>query len=80
MKKLQLKDLTPELLDEVSKLENPEAVIKYFEGKDFEISADAAKLLFDESKKGNVELSDETLASVAGGGLCGDGKKQGTKS
>ena len=77
MKKLQMKDLTPEILVEVSKLENPEAVVAYFAAKDFEISKEAAARLYEESKKDNIELNSEELKQVAGG--CG-GAGGGTNS
>ena len=78
MKKLQIKDLTPEILAEVSALENPEAVVDYFAAKDFEVSKEAAARLLEESKKDGVELSDESLKQVAGG-FCG-GSPSGTRS
>ena len=72
MTKLQVRDLTPEVLEEVAKLENAEAVKAYFAGKDIEVSDKIAGLIVEHVKEGKLELTDETLDAVSGG--CG-GKK-----
>ncbi|MCR5491216.1 MAG: hypothetical protein K6F32_03705 [Bacilli bacterium] len=71
MRKLQIKDLTPEMLKEVSALETKEDVVAYFAAKDLEISLGGAEKLLEESKKEDLELDEETLANVAGGGCFG---------
>jgi len=80
MAKLQLKDLTPELLAEVRGCNNADEVVKFFADKGFEISPKVAERIFEECKKGDVELTDEELAVIAGGGNCGGGNSSGTQS
>lgn len=72
MTKLQVRDLTPEVLEEVAKLENAEAVKAYFAGKDIEVSDKIAGLIVEHAKEGKLELTDENLDAVSGG--CGDRK------
>ena len=73
MKKLQIADLTPEILEEVRKLEDAKAVVEFFAEKGFDVSEKTAGIILEESKKDNAELSEEALANVTGG--CGGGGK-----
>ncbi len=73
MTRLQVKDLTPEMLAEVCKLNAADDVVKYFADKGFEVSPRIAERILEQSKKGGAELSEEALAEVAGG--CGDNRR-----
>lgn len=73
MAKLQLKDLTPELLAEVRGCNNVDEAVKFFADKGFEVSPKVAERILEECKKENTELTDEELAAIAGGGPCGGG-------
>ena len=73
MKKLQLKDLTPEILEEIAKMNVPSEVVEHFAKKDLEISEKAAETLLAEAKKGELKLDEESLKNVAGG--CGGGRR-----
>ncbi len=70
MKKLQTSDLTPALLTEVMKLNDPKEVVAFFESKGFEVSEKAAQKILDHVKKAPTELSLDELSKVSGG--CGD--------
>ena len=72
MSKLQIKDLTPEVLEEISKLENEQAIKDYFAAKGFDVSEKLAKTLKEHAEKGGEELTEEELAKVSGG--CGQSK------
>ena len=67
MKKLQLKDLTPELLAEMKGLQTGKEVKDFMNSKDFEISESSANLIANQLKEGETELTEEQLAAVSGG-------------
>ncbi|MBQ4255654.1 MAG: hypothetical protein II721_06690 [Bacilli bacterium] len=78
MAKLQIKDLTPEVLEEISKLENEQAIKDYFAAKGFDVSDNLAKTLKEHADKGGEELTEEELEKVSGG--CGKDSKNGSIS
>lgn len=75
MTKLQIKDLNPEVLDDVAKLESADAIKEYFANKDIEVSDKVANMIHEHASEGGIELNEETLQSVSGG-VCN--KKSGT--
>ena len=75
MAKLQVKDLTPELLAEMKDLQSGKEVKEFLESKDFEISDKGADIIASQLKEGTSDLTDEQLAAVAGG--CGGGGNYG---
>ena len=75
MAKLQMKDLTPELLSEMKELKTGEEVKEFLAGKDLEISDNGAQTIASHIAEGDAELSEEQLAAVAGG--CSWGKPYG---
>lgn len=70
MPTLQIESLTPEILAELQKLTNEEEVIAYFKKKGYDVSKDLAKRVLDGIKGDQMELTDEELKMVSGGG-CG---------
>lgn len=72
MAKLQVKDLTPELLAEMKNLKSSQEVKAFLEGKGFEISEKGAEAIAKQLLEGEGELTEEQLAAVSGG--CGSGK------
>ena len=78
MAKLQIKDLTPEVLEELSKLESEKAIQDYFATKGIEVSDNLARNIKEYIDKGAKELTEEELEKVAGG-RCGH-EKTGTAS
>ena len=80
MAKLQLKDLTPELLAEVRGCNNVDEAVKFFADKGFEVSPKVAERILEECQKEHAELTDEELASVAGGNCGGGNSRKGTRS
>lgn len=77
MTKLQLENLTPELLAEVCKCNSADEVVKFFADKGFEVSPKVAERILEECKKNDGDISDEELNAVAGG--CG-GSSRATRS
>ena len=71
-KKLQIENLTPEILTEVKDLANEEEVVAYFAKKGYEVSPELGKRILDGVKAGNTELTEEELEKVSGG--CGSSK------
>ena len=80
MAKLQIENLTPELLTEVSKLTTVDEVVKYFADKGFEVSPKVAERILEGSKRESVELTDEELKAIAAGGVCDKKKTSATRS
>lgn len=72
MAKLQMKDLTPEVLAEVEKLSEPKEVVDYFKAKDLEVSEQTAATILEQVHSDGERMSDEELGKVAGG-KCGGG-------
>ena len=70
MKKLQEKDLTPELMNQLAKLKSSEEIISFLKEKGFEISEKGAERFFKQLQMA-IELSEKELDKVAGG-LDGD--------
>ena len=66
MKKMRGKDLTPEIVKQLSGLNTVEEAVKYLNEQGYEISDEAADRLMRQVKKA-VELSDSALDKVAGG-------------
>ena len=79
MKKLQMNDLTPELLQEVMKLSDPKDIVAFFQSKDFEVSEEGAQKILDTLKDQVLELDVDDLENVAGGG-CGGGNNSNPSS
>ena len=73
MAKLQVKDLTPELLAEMKDLKTGKEVKAFLEGKGFEISDKGADLIAQQLAEGDGELTEEQLAAVSGG--CGSSSR-----
>ncbi len=69
MARLQIKDLTPELLEGMRESESVEEVKEYLDGKGFEISDRGAEMIYEQIREGEVELTQEQLKAVSGG--CG---------
>ena len=76
MARLQIKDITPELLEEMRDSESPEEIKEFLDGKGFEVSDRGAELIYEQLSEGEVELTDEQLKAVAGG--CGFGDYSGS--
>ena len=72
MKKLQMNDLTPELLQEVMKLSDPKDVVAFFQSKDYEVSEEGAQKILENLKDHALELNVDDLENVAGGGCGGE--------
>lgn len=66
MKKLQLKDLTPDLMKEIVECGAPAGIVELLKGKDFEISEEGAEKILEQISKAD-SLSIEDLEKVAGG-------------
>lgn len=77
MAKLQVKDLTPELLAEMKDLKSGKEVKDFLASKDLEISDKGADLIAAQLAEGETELTKEQLDAVAGG--CGSSNYGGTK-
>ena len=75
MAKLQLKDLTLELLNEMKESESAQEVKEFLADKGYEVSDRGAELIFEQLQEGEVELNDEQLKAIAGG--CGSGGNYG---
>ena len=73
MKKLETKDLTPALLQEVMKMTTPAEVVAFFQTKDYEVSEAGAQKILDYLNHKMVELEDDDLDNVSGGGSYGCG-------
>lgn len=71
MAKLQVKDLTPELLAEMKDLRTGEEVKKFLASRGLEVSDKAAEAIASQLAEGETELTEEQLAAVSGG--CGGG-------
>ena len=71
MAKLQVKDLTPELLAEMKDLKSGKEVKEFLASKGFEISDKGAEIIANQLKEGETDLTEEQLAAVSGG--CGSG-------
>ena len=69
MAKLQIKDLTPELLAEMKDLQTGKEVKDFLAEKDFEISDRGAEMIAAQLVEGETDLTDEQLKTVYGG--CG---------
>ena len=69
MAKLQVKDLTPELLAEMKDLKTGKEVKDFLAAKGFEISDAGADIIAKQLAEGETELTEEQLAAVSGG--CG---------
>ena len=76
MKKLQMKDLTPAILTEVSKLGEPKKVVDFFAEKGFEVTEEGAQKILSRISKDERALDLDELEHVSGG--CGDGGSSGT--
>jgi len=72
MAKLQVKDLTPELLAEMKDLKTAQEVKEFLAAKGFEVSDKGADIIATQLKEGETELTEEQLAAVSGG--CGNPK------
>ncbi len=66
MKKLQEKDLTPELMNQLAKLKSSEEIISFLKEKGFEISEKGAERFYKQLQMA-IELSEKELDNVAGG-------------
>lgn len=75
MAKLQVKDLTPELLAEMKNLKSGKEVKEFLAAKGFEISDGGADIIATQLAEGETELTEEQLAAISGG--CGGGGKYG---
>ena len=69
MKKLQMIDLTPEILKEVKSFTNPQDVVAFFASKDYEVTEAGAQKILDYLKEQVHELEDDELGKISGG--CG---------
>lgn len=78
MSKLQIENLTPEILAEVRNLADEKEVIAYFAEKGYEVSPELAKRILDGVKSGVTELTEDELDKVSGG--CGSSGGNSTKS
>ena len=77
MAKLQVKDLTPELLAEMKDLSTGKEVKDFLASKDLEISDSSAELIASQLNEGVQELTEEQLEAVSGG--CGSGRYGGSE-
>ena len=77
MSKLQIRDLTPELLAEMKDLETGEEVKEFLAARDLEVSDHGAEMIANQLVEGEADLSEEELRSVAGG--CSPSNYGGTK-
>ena len=66
MAKLQLKDITPDMIKQMAKLGSVDELIAFVNEKGFEISDKGAARLKEQIEKAE-NLSEEELAKVAGG-------------
>jgi hypothetical protein len=66
MKKLELTDLTPELLKSVAAMTNAEDVIAFFAQEGFSVGKKSAAGLLEQLAKAD-SLTDEQLKEIAGG-------------
>lgn len=78
MAKLQVKDLTPELLAEMKDLQSGAEVKEFLASKDYEISDNGAEIIASQLSEGETDLTEEQLAAVSGG-CSGGGDYGGTK-
>ena len=69
MAKLQVKDLTPELLAEMKDLRTGKEVKDFLADRGLEVSDKAAEAIASQLAEGETELTEEQLAAVSGG--CG---------
>jgi len=77
MAKMQVKDLTPELIAQMKGLQSGKEVKEFLNSKNLEISDSSAELIAAQLKEGEVELTDEQLQAVSGG--CGGGRYGGSE-
>lgn len=66
MEKLQLKDLTPELMKEIAECGDPAGIVELLKGKNFEISEKGAEKILEQISKAD-SLNVEELEKIAGG-------------
>ncbi len=66
MKKLTIADLTPAMMEAISKMKTPDEIIAFCESKGFEIAEDGAKRILEQIDKVNG-LTASDLEAVAGG-------------
>ena len=78
MAKLQMSDLTPEILAEIEKMNDAKEVVAYFNAKGFELSEKGAALILEQIHADGAVLNEDALNKVAGG--CGDSRPSGTRS
>ena len=67
MAKLQMKDLTPELLAEMKDFENGEQVKDFLASRGLEVSDHGAEVIAEQLKEGEIDLSPEQLEAISGG-------------
>ena len=76
MARLQVKDLTPELLAEMKDLQSGKEVQDFLASRDLEVSENTAEIIASQLKEGETELTEEQLEAVYGG--CASGPYGGT--
>ncbi len=68
MKRLNLKDLTPEMMREMSGFKTADELVAYAKAKGYEMSPKFAERML--GRFGSSKLSDDALEMVSGGGMC----------
>lgn len=67
MKKLSIRDLTPETLKKIQEMKSADEIIAYGKENGYEVSPELAERIFKQFQA-SAELSDDDLVAVAGGG------------